>query len=119
MLLIGIFLTVLSLTAAGSLGVLLVLGMKKLFGKRLGARWNYLVWLLPLALYLVPVYLPQGEHPVRKAPQVLLPAAGAPAAVPKPVVPGGTALVGDTPAIFIPDWPPRAVHSHAQTRTYI
>ncbi len=103
MLLIGIFLTVLSLTAAGSLGVLLVLGMKKLFGKRLGARWNYLVWLLPLALYLVPVYLPQGEHPVRKAPQVLLPAAGAPAAVPKPVVPGGTALVGDTPAIFIPD----------------
>ena len=103
MLLIGIFLTVLSLTAAGSLGVLLVLGMKKLFGKRLGARWNYLVWLLPLALYLVPVYLPQGEHPVRKAPQVLLPAAGAPAAVPKPVVPGGTALVGGTPAIFIPD----------------
>ena len=40
MLLIGIFLTVLSLTAAGSLGVLLVLGMKKLLGKRLGARWN-------------------------------------------------------------------------------
>ena len=71
MLLIGIFLTVLSLTAAGSLGVLLVLGMKKLFGKRLGARWNYLVWLLPLALYLVPVYLPQGEHPVPPALQNL------------------------------------------------
>jgi len=101
----GIFRWVLSLTAAGSLGVLLALGMKRLWGDRLGPRWNYLVWLLPLALYLVPVWVPAGNAPAAAAPAAL-PAGGAalvPAA-PKPVPPAAPiARGGGLPLPSLPD----------------
>lgn len=60
MLLEKIFRLILSLTLAGSLGSLLVLGVKRLRGDRMGTGWNYGVWLLPLTLYLVPFALPLG-----------------------------------------------------------
>lgn len=82
MTLISVFQTVLSLTAAGSLGVLLVLGIKRLSGNRFGPRWNYLVWLLPLALYLIPVYLPQGAAPSGGAAAPATPPAAVQAAPP-------------------------------------
>jgi len=53
-----LFRLTLSLSLAGGAASLLVLGLKALTRDRLGPGWNYYIWLLPLALYLMPVSLP-------------------------------------------------------------
>ena len=90
----GIFRLVVSLTLAGSLGTLLVLGGKTAMKDRLSPGWSYLLWALPLALYLVPFALPamgaasgtsapSGDSPLPGS--EMIPAAGElPATVPLP-----------------------------------
>lgn len=54
-----LFRLVVSLTLAGGFATLLVLLVKALTRDRLGPGWNYYIWTLPLALYLIPVALPR------------------------------------------------------------
>ena len=59
LLLQGLFRLVLSLSLAGGFATLLVMGARVLARDRLGPRWDRYGWMLPLALYLVPVILPR------------------------------------------------------------
>ena len=60
LLLQGLFRLVLSLSLAGGFATLLVMGARVLARDRLGPRWDRYGWMLPLALYLVPVILPRS-----------------------------------------------------------
>lgn len=83
----GLFRLVLPLTLAGSLAALLVLGAKALTRDRLGPGWNYYIWALPMALYVLPVPLSLGWM------EAALPERGAAGSAPAAAV-GGAAVTG-------------------------
>ena len=86
----GLFRLVLPLTLAGSLAALLVLGAKALTRDRLGPGWNYYIWALPMALYVLPVPLSLGWM------EAALPERGAAGSAPAAAVGGAAATGGGT-----------------------
>ena len=50
--------TLLSLSLSGAVMALIILAAVRLFGKRLGRRWQYYVWLLVVCRLLLPVAAP-------------------------------------------------------------
>lgn len=66
----GMFRLAVSLSLAGGFATLLVLGAKALARDRVGPGWGYYIWMLPLALYLVPVKLPRWGMAAAQADEI-------------------------------------------------
>ena len=99
----GMFRLTLSLTLAGSLGVLLVAAGKAALKGRLSPGWSCRLWSLPLTLFLIPFALPVGK--AISSPQSSLNAPAPPEAVLPAAqgIPGAATLpAGETWAQALP-----------------